>query len=75
MTTDSVASFFVGIFAGITGLMGILSLTNNTPTIIQRNIHQEAVNLGYGRWAVNTNSDGYAPRTSFQWITNNIPSK
>lgn len=71
--SDSIASFFVGIFAGIFGLMAVLSITGYTPAKIQRNIHQEAVNLGYGRWVVNTNSDGYAPRTYFQWITNAAP--
>lgn len=73
--SHSTESFLVGLAVGFFGFMGLLYVTNSTPARVQRNIHQEAVNLGYGRWVVNTNSDGYAPRTSFQWITNNIPSK
>lgn len=68
-------SFLVGVVVGFLGFAALVNITNSTPAKIQRNIHQEAVNLGHGKWVVNTNSDGYAPRASFQWITNNIPSK
>lgn len=72
---NTIEAFFVGIVIGILGLTALLYFTDYTPAKVQRNIHQEAVNLGYGKWVVNVNSDGISPRASFQWITNNIPSK
>lgn len=73
--SHSAESFFVGIVVGLLSFLALLYLTGTTPVKVQRNIHQEAVNLGYGNWVVNTNSDGGSPRTTFQWITNNISSK
>lgn len=68
-------AFLVGLALGFLGFGITLNLAGRTPAKIQRNIHQEAINLGYGKWIVNTNSDGAEPRAYFQWITNNISSK
>lgn len=74
---NTIESFLAGIIIGIVGVACLLFFTGNTSAITQRNIHQEAVSLGYGRWIVDTNTPtgGIAPLATFQWITNNIPSK
>lgn len=73
----TIEAFLTGIIIGIVGFACLLYFTGNTATITQRSIHQKAISLGYGRWIIDTNTStgGIAPTTTFQWITNNIPSK
>lgn len=56
----------IGIFLTISIILPIFGLT---PNQIKREIHQEAINLGYGQWTiVNTNNVNY-PTVQFQWVT------
>lgn len=42
------------------------------PPSVRSEVHKQAVDLGYGRWVLNTNNirDGSIVMAQFQWITN-----
>ena len=73
---DFGASFVCGIVAGIILLIGLMQLTDSSPVALQRKVRQEAVQLGYGKWIIDTDRfDGSSPKTRFEWITNTTSSK
>jgi hypothetical protein len=64
-------AFFTGLCAGALIIVFILFITGATPAERQCKIHKEAVERGYGRWVVDTNSfDISTPTTHFEWIEN-----
>ncbi len=71
--SDESAAFFIGIAVGVIVIGSLMAGVGTLPKEVRREIHQEAVNRGYGRWIINTNKFyGSSPISEFQWITNSI---
>lgn len=71
--SDEPVAFFTGIAVGMIMIGSLMAGVGTLPTDVRREIHQEAVNHGYGQWIINTNKfEGSSPISEFQWITNSI---
>jgi hypothetical protein len=71
MGNDSV-SFGFGVLTGFFLLLLLVLTFNFDPPSVRSEVYKQAVDLGYGRWMLNTNNirEGSIVRAQFQWITN-----
>lgn len=76
MKNDTLA-FLAGIGVGVVAFFWVLVLLGPTPRAVYRKYTTEAVQLGYGRWVVDTNKfgDKWSPETKFEWITNRTENR
>lgn len=71
-TTNNTHLFFlVGFLVGFFGFALLMSYLGATPTNARRAVYQQAIDLHYGKWVVNTNY-GPNPVVCFEWITNTV---
>lgn len=71
MGNDTVP-FVFGVLAGFFLLLMLVLIFNFDPPSVRSEVYKQAVDLGYGRWVINTNNlrEGSVVQAQFQWITN-----
>lgn len=69
---SEIVLFVLGIIVGVfLAVILILPMFGFSPRQIEKEIHQEAINLGHGRWTIVGTNNAEYPTVRFQWITNN----
>jgi hypothetical protein len=47
-------------------------VSTTTSVVVEKRLQKQAVELGYGKLLVNTNTSIWPPPTKFEWITNRV---
>lgn len=70
-------NFLCGVLAGAMGIILLALFFDLTSSSVYRKYTIEAVQLGYGKWVIDTNKFGgnWSPETRFEWITNIVEKK
>lgn len=75
---NDLSVFLLGILTGTLLTVFFMVIIGKTPRDVYQKYTTEAIQLGYGKWVVDTNNfqgDMWTPSTRFEWITNHIESR